>query len=84
MWKFKFAKPNQCQLLNKVSVVGFDLASVLGLEPADAKSIPTPEIWCRFGTDLASDLGLKPADTKSMPTPVIWCRFGTDLVPVLK
>ena len=43
---------NWFQVSNQLSSVGSDLVLNLELNLADAKSVPTSEILCRFGTNL--------------------------------
>ena len=53
-------------------------------EFTDAKkcSMPTSEIWCRFGSDLALMWRLYLAYAKSVPTPESWCQVSNQLSSV--
>ena len=53
-------------------------------EFTDAKkcSMPTSELWCRFGSDLALMWRLYLAYAKLVPTPESWCQVSNQLSSV--
>ena len=76
------------KLLHNTHVITHRLCSAKSVptpdEFTDAKkcSMPTSEIWCRFGSDLALMWRLYLAYAKSVPTPESWCQVSNQLSSV--